>query len=407
MLLAHTPRSEDRFGSVKVAKEWVGTHTSQDNRWEMVAVELAKKRTLQKWIESVDETGRKFMSMVDSDDRRMSAELDRGVAEYYKAQGLNIYGDSPAEKSYYLEAQKIKQKMLTEKKEAIRRQASEHLRQHGNSIFSASLSKQMSPSDTTKMHTALVRGMMYRLLHNLKMLHGECNILHLDIKPDNIAINDDESAYEVCLVDFGMAQKQTTPPKRALLGTPGFVSPEREMTPKTDVFALGVTFGVMLTVSFAPAQLVKPIWDRGKMRKVVKQTQEYVKYFADPTSLGFKAWLGDAHSSCQRLPAGHPFSIHLGPESISDLAGELLEKMLLCDPKKRFSVDECLAHAYFDPERQQLESKRNEDWKTMVKQLFRTLAPKTAAVVVEGAKRVRDGMIGGVSRKKMKRDDRP
>eukprot|EP00505_MAST-04D_sp_SCG-Rhode-Island_P002985 Stramenopile-MAST_4_protein_2985 len=407
MLLAHTRHSEDHFGSVTVAKEWVETKASQTERWHIVAVELAKKGTLQKWIEAVDETGRKFMSMVDSEDRRISAfraEFDRHVQNHFRQQGLNSF-NTPAKKSYYLKAQKVKQKMLIEKKEAIQQKASEHLRQHGNSIFSASLSKQMSPSDKTKMHAALVRGMMYRLLHNLKMLHGECNILHLDIKPDNIAINDDDSAYEVCLVDFGLAQKQTIPPKRALLGTPGFVSPEREMTPKTDVFALGVTFGVMLTVSFAPAQLVKVKWDRAKKKRLAEQTEEYVKYFAKPTSLGFKAWLGDAQSSCQRLPAGHPFRPCVGPEGINDLAGDLVENMLLCDPKKRFSVDECLAHAYFDPERRQLETERSEDWKTMVKQLSGTLTPKSAALVVGVAKRFRGQKIGNLSRKKMKLDD--
>eukprot|EP00505_MAST-04D_sp_SCG-Rhode-Island_P002987 Stramenopile-MAST_4_protein_2987 len=79
--------------------------------------------------------------------------------------------------------------------------------------------------------------------------------------------------------------------------------------------------------------------------------------------------------------------------------------MLLCDPKKRFSVDECLAHAYFDPERRQLETERNEDWKTMVKQLSGTLTPKTAALVVGVAKRWRKNTSGSISRKKMKGDE--
>jgi hypothetical protein len=79
--------------------------------------------------------------------------------------------------------------------------------------------------------------------------------------------------------------------------------------------------------------------------------------------------------------------------------------MLLCDPKKRFSVDECLAHAYFDPERRQLETERSEDWKTMVKQLSGTLTPKSAALVVGVAKRFRGQKIGNLSRKKMKLDD--
>ena len=63
-------------------------------------------------------------------------------------------------------------------------------------------------------------------------------MLHLDIKPDNIAINDDESAYNVCFVDFGLARKRVTPPEEDFIGTAGFVPPEFQLTPKTDVFAL-------------------------------------------------------------------------------------------------------------------------------------------------------------------------
>ena len=53
----------------------------------------------------------------------------------------------------------------------------------------------------------LARGVMYRLLKQLDRLHTH-GILHLDLKPENITINE---RWEVCIIDFGLARPINDP----------------------------------------------------------------------------------------------------------------------------------------------------------------------------------------------------
>jgi serine/threonine protein kinase len=71
-------------------------------------------------------------------------------------------------------------------------------------------------------------------------------VLHRDIKPSNIIIDNEGVAY---LTDFGLARMaqlgESTLSHDVLLGTPHYISPEqalgrREITPKTDIYSLGV-----------------------------------------------------------------------------------------------------------------------------------------------------------------------
>lgn len=76
----------------------------------------------------------------------------------------------------------------------------------------------------------------------------QLNIIHRDVKPENIVITDDrESAY---LVDFGIAlsSEDTRRITRSgyVIGTPGYMSPEQqsgeEVDGRSDVYSLAVTF---------------------------------------------------------------------------------------------------------------------------------------------------------------------
>ena len=90
-----------------------------------------------------------------------------------------------------------------------------------------------------------------QLLEVLAYLESQ-NIIHRDLKLENILFKNKFFSSGVALVDFGFATKQSEYNKLfSRCGTPGFVAPEiyldQPYTCNADVFSLGVVFFVMLT----------------------------------------------------------------------------------------------------------------------------------------------------------------
>lgn len=93
--------------------------------------------------------------------------------------------------------------------------------------------------------------------HSLKILH-DLNIVHGDLKPDNILIKETSIGYSGKLIDFDDSYFSEEPPKdrESVVGTPEYYSPELAMyimdeddeiegstlTCKSDIFTLGIIF---------------------------------------------------------------------------------------------------------------------------------------------------------------------
>lgn len=103
------------------------------------------------------------------------------------------------------------------------------------------------------------------LVHSLKIMHKE-NIVHGDLKPDNILIKVTKTGnYTTKLIDFDDSYFSSLPPedREQVVGTPEYYSPElfdyisdeddevlgSVLTVKSDIFALGVIFSEYLTGS--------------------------------------------------------------------------------------------------------------------------------------------------------------
>jgi serine/threonine-protein kinase len=88
-----------------------------------------------------------------------------------------------------------------------------------------------------------------RILHDVARAVGYAHargVIHRDLKPDNIMIEDESG--RVMVMDFGIAQVQSQPgsdPSGYVIGTAPFVSPEQvkggQGDERSDVYALGVT----------------------------------------------------------------------------------------------------------------------------------------------------------------------
>ncbi|KAI5465940.1 kinase-like domain-containing protein [Mariannaea sp. PMI_226] len=163
------------------------------------------------------------------------------------------------------------------------------------------------------------RSLFLQLFQGIKYLH-ERNIVHRDIKPENILLVDKN--LHVKLADFGLAkiigeESFTT----TLCGTPSYVAPEiladskqRKYTKAVDIWSLGVVLYICLC-GFPPFS-----------------DELYSRDF--PFTLSQQIRSG-------RFDYPSPYW-----DSVGDPALDLIDSMLIVDPEKRFTIDQCLSHPW-------------------------------------------------------------
>ncbi|PSS03597.1 CAMK/RAD53 protein kinase, variant [Coniella lustricola] len=179
-------------------------------------------------------------------------------------------------------------------------------------LFNLIVMKQkLTENETRKLFTQLFQGIKY--------LHDR-NIVHRDIKPENILMVDDD--LHVKLADFGLAkiigeESFTT----TLCGTPSYVAPEilaegrhRKYTKAVDIWSLGVVMYICLC-GFPPFS--DELYSRDFPYSLSQQIKEGKFDYPSPY------W-----------------------DSVGDPALELIDCMLVVNPEKRYTVDQCLAHPW-------------------------------------------------------------
>ncbi|CAD8127847.1 unnamed protein product [Paramecium sonneborni] len=146
------------------------------------------------------------------------------------------------------------------------------------------------------------------------------DIMHRDIKLENILFKKQNAFDSVCLADFGLA---TSTHEKVYLynrcGTPGFVAPEviniKDLTTKydkvCDIYSLGLVFHLLLTG--------KSAFSGRSYTTIVNQNKE-----------------AKIHWNSQIF------------ELIPKPAFDLLKKMLETNPKQRITAEQALLHPYFN-----------------------------------------------------------
>uniref|UniRef100_A0AAX7UPF7 phosphorylase kinase n=1 Tax=Astatotilapia calliptera TaxID=8154 RepID=A0AAX7UPF7_ASTCA len=161
------------------------------------------------------------------------------------------------------------------------------------------------------------RTIMRSLLEVVQFLHAQ-NIVHRDLKPENILLDD---YMNIKLTDFGFAvQIQPGQTLKEVCGTPGYLAPEiiecsmdaghSGYGTAVDIWSSGVIMYTLLAGS-------PPFWHRKQilmLRMILAGTYD----FSSPE------W-----------------------EDRSDTVKDLISRMLVVDPKQRFTATDVLNHSFF------------------------------------------------------------
>lgn len=161
--------------------------------------------------------------------------------------------------------------------------------------------------------------LMIQLLRILKASH-QVNMIHRDIKPDNIIIGPSD---ELMLIDWGIALNlNENNGEGTISGTPLYMAPEQALlqplSPRSDLYAVGAVFYELMTLQVpVPLNGVKSLYE------MIEQIVKFKPVSPDEISNPYQSFM---------------------PVQYRDMINQLLEK----NPEHRFSSADALLQAIKD-----------------------------------------------------------
>ncbi|KAF4086713.1 hypothetical protein AMELA_G00087490 [Ameiurus melas] len=152
-----------------------------------------------------------------------------------------------------------------------------------------------------------------QVLEGVHLLH-QCNVVHLDLKPQNILLTSLSPLGDIKIVDFGLARRLGSIGElREIVGTPEYVAPEilnyEPITTATDLWSIGVITYMLITGE-------SPFAGEDKQQTFLNVSQVNVDYSKEAFS------------------------------RVSELAVHFIQKLLVKAPEDRPSAADCLSHPW-------------------------------------------------------------
>lgn len=179
---------------------------------------------------------------------------------------------------------------------------------------------------------------LYQILRGLKYIHS-AGVVHRDLKPSNILVNEN---CDLKICDFGLA-RPTDPQMTGYVSTRYYRAPEIMLTwqkydEAVDIWSVGCILAEMIE-----GKPLFPGKDHVHQFQIITELlgtppPEVIQTICSENTLRF----------VQSLPKRTriPFAEKFKPENYDPVAFDLLEKMLVFDPRKRITATEALAHPY-------------------------------------------------------------
>lgn len=190
-----------------------------------------------------------------------------------------------------------------------------------------------------------IQYVMYQIFLGLYYLH-ENNIIHRDIKPNNILLND---SCDVKICDFGFAREilgGNNDDKTEYVVTRYYRAPEimlnsRKYNSGVDIWSIGCTFFELIDgkILFEEAKNYIDL-----LRMIIKMlgtpSNETLHFIENENA---KNWI-----KTQVFSPNCKASSYLKTMGISNQAKDLLDKCLIFDPRDRITAKQALEHPYFE-----------------------------------------------------------